>query len=177
MSVLTFIALGANLGDPEQNLREALRQLRERAEVLPIQRGGLYRSKPLGPAGQPDYLNTAISARTALSPLDLLAHLKEIEADMGRTLGVRWGPRVIDLDILMYGAQRVQTETLTIPHRELANRRFVLQPLFDLAPELNIPGLDRNVRALLDALEDSADDLLLLEPPALLDSKNDPSQS
>ncbi len=177
MTVLTFIALGANLGDPRRNLEEALQQLQQRAKVHPLQRAGIYRSKPLGPPGQPDYLNTAIFARTSLSPQALLAHLKEIEADLGRTLGVRWGPRIIDLDILLYGDQQVQTETLTIPHRELANRRFVLQPLLDLAPEHNIPGLNRSVRALLDGLEGSAADLLLLEPPASLDSENDPSQS
>lgn len=113
-----------------------------------------YRTAPIGPAGQPDYLNTAIELSTSLSPVDLLVFIKKLEARIGRVPSERWGARAIDIDILIYGALELSSETLTIPHVELGRRRFVLAPLLDLAPELVVPRLGRTVRALYQDLED-----------------------
>ncbi|MCA9555782.1 MAG: 2-amino-4-hydroxy-6-hydroxymethyldihydropteridine diphosphokinase [Myxococcales bacterium] len=160
--VRVFIALGANLGEPRAALAEAQARLRPLG-VAPLRRARLYRSAPVGPPGQPPYYNTALEVETALLPDDLLAVLKQIEATMGRTPGERWGPRVIDLDIALYGGLVLDTPELTIPHRELANRAFVLAPLCDLAADLEVPGRGATLAALLEALPRTPGDLEVVE--------------
>jgi len=127
-----YIGLGANLGDPLHQLRKAVGAL----ATLPRSRRGpvspLYRSAPLGPQDQPDFLNAVATVDTALAPLTLLDALQRIEADAGRVRGRRWGPRTLDLDLLLYGEQRIVTARLTVPHPGLAGRAFVLWPLADL---------------------------------------------
>lgn len=159
MTATVFLGLGANLGDPRDALERAQVALGE-AGVRVIRRARLYRSAPVGPPDQPRYWNTACEVRTEQSPEALLDTLKTIERDLGRTPTVRWGPRIIDLDIVLYGDDRVDTERLTIPHREMHRRRFVLAPLADLAPERVVPGHDRTVAALLEALGPPAPDEL-----------------
>lgn len=160
--MLTFIALGANIGaDPAQNLKDALRRLAELPGVRPQRQAPIYRSKPVGPPGQPDYANSVLQAETELSALDLLDALLAVEDSMGRVRTVRWGPRIIDLDLLLYGSERIDHPRLKVPHPEMLQRRFVLKPLADLAPDLVIPGTDRTVQAHLDALS-GADDLVAL---------------
>ncbi len=162
--MLTFIALGANLGpDPSQNLAEAVRRLAEEPRVRPRRLAPVYRSAPLGPQDQPDYLNSVLQAETELPALALLDALQAIEAAMGRVRTVRWGPRIIDLDLLLYGSERIAHPRLVVPHPEMIRRRFVLQPLADLAPDLVIPGTSDTVRALLAALDD-ADELQTVAP-------------
>jgi 2-amino-4-hydroxy-6-hydroxymethyldihydropteridine diphosphokinase len=152
--VRAFLGLGANLGAPPAQLREAIARLGRTDRVRVVRVAPIYRSKPLGPKDQPDYANTVVEIETDLEPEALLAALKSIEGDMGRTTTVRWGPREIDLDILLYGTEQIRTETLEIPHAGLKERRFVLAPLADLAPELVLAGTKETVRALLEALED-----------------------
>jgi 2-amino-4-hydroxy-6-hydroxymethyldihydropteridine diphosphokinase len=160
--VLTFIALGANLGeDPAANLRDAVRRLARIPGVRPLRLAPIYRSNPVGPPGQPDYANSVLEAESDLSPMDLLDALLAVETDMGRVRGVRWGPRVIDLDLLLYGSESIDEPRLVVPHPEMTRRRFVLKPLADLAPDLVVPGTAATVRALLDALE-GPDDLVEL---------------
>lgn len=102
----------------------------------------LYRSAPLGPANQPDYVNAVMAVETALAPLALLDALQALETAFGRVRhGERWGPRTLDLDILLYGSEILATDRLTVPHPGLAEREFVLYPLQEIAPDLNIPGL------------------------------------
>ena len=153
-----FLAVGANLGDPAAQLVEAADRLA--TEVLTVVgRSRLYRSAPIGPPGQPEYFNAALEVRTRLSPADLLKHTQGVESAMGRIKTERWGPRLVDVDIALYGAQQVSTRELVIPHAELANRRFVLAPLADLAPEFVVPGFDRTIAELLAALDDNPADL------------------
>lgn len=152
---MAFLGLGANLGDPRATIERAIEKLGATA------RARMYRSRPLGPPGQPDYFNTAVTVETALEPRALLDAVKAIERELGRVPSVRWGPRAIDIDILMYGDRVIDEGDLRIPHRELANRRFVLAPLADLAPELVVPGLSRTVRELYDALGDDPADVVL----------------
>ena len=138
--MLIYLGLGSNLGDRLAQLVAAVRAL-EAEGVAPRRRSPLYESAPVGPADQPWYLNAVLEAETALGPLDLLAAVKRVEAAIGRRPGVRWGPRVVDVDVLLYG-DRVVDECepwLTIPHPELWKRRFVLAPLRDLRPDLRGP--------------------------------------
>ena len=149
--VPVFIALGANLGEPEAQIVEAVERLAT-VGLRPVARSRLYRSAPIGPPGQPDYLNAAVEVRTSISPEAVLAKTQSIEQAMGRIKTVRWGPRVVDIDIALYGGQTIDTPDLTVPHRELANRRFVLAPLADLDSDRVVPGANRTIGELLRAL-------------------------
>ncbi len=162
MTVAALIALGTNLGPLEQNLLEALARLDQPGTRVRA-RARVYRSRPVGPP-QPDYLNSAALVDVDLEPLELLARLKSVEADMGRVAGERWGPRPIDLDIALFGDRQIDRPELIVPHRELAHRRFVLGPLHDLAPSAVVPGLGATVAALLQRLED---DLVVVDDRCL----------
>lgn len=162
MPVTAFLALGANLGTPKQQIAAALLELAAES-VRVIRRAPLYRSRPVGPPDQPDYVNTAAEVETNLSPLELLDAAKRVEARLGRTPSERWGPRMIDIDIALYGDIEVNHPRLRVPHAELARRRFVLAPLADLRPELVVPGCERSLAALLAELDDDPRDLERLD--------------
>lgn len=146
-----YIGLGANLGDAPRTVRSAIAALDRLADVSVVATSRLYRSKPVGPPGQPDYMNAVVSLDTALAPLDLLASLQAVERDFGRERGVRWGARTLDLDILLIGDAVIATERLTVPHPHLAKRAFVLWPLLDIAPDVRLPD-GRAARALAEAV-------------------------
>lgn len=139
------IALGSNLGDPQRTLRLALDRLSQPPLAL-LAVAPVYRTAPIGPP-QPDYLNTCALVATGLSPANLLGHLLAIEADLGRVRHQRWGPRHLDLDLLLYGAQRVKTPTLEVPHPRMWERPFVLVPLADIAPHWVDPCSGETVAA------------------------------
>ncbi|WP_375056241.1 2-amino-4-hydroxy-6-hydroxymethyldihydropteridine diphosphokinase [Zobellella sp. DQSA1] len=135
-----FVALGANLGDPLAQLGAARQALDALAAPGSLRHSPLYRSRPMGPADQPAYVNGVSVFDTALSPHALLDALQAIELAQGRERkDERWGPRTLDLDILLYGEQQIEDERLTIPHYGMKQREFVLYPLADLAPELVLP--------------------------------------
>ena len=138
---IVYVALGANLGDPLQQAENAIAAIEQIPQTSVIKISPFYRSKPLGPQDQPDYLNAVIKIITELSPLVLLKALQTIELNLGRVRKAnRWGPRTLDLDILLYDNQVIQSEELTIPHYDMYNREFVLYPLFDIAPDLILPN-------------------------------------
>lgn len=141
--VIAYIGLGSNLDDPVGQLRAARRAVGAIPGVRETACSGLYRSAPMGPADQPDYCNAALAVETTLTPHALLAALQAIESAHGRVrTGTRWGPRTLDLDILLYGQERVATPELTIPHPGIPQREFVLLPLAEIAPpDLAIPGM------------------------------------
>lgn len=143
------IALGTNLGDRLAHLRDAVFEL-ESAGIDVTARSGVWETDPV-PPGQPPYLNAVVTAWTDLTPLDLLDALKDIEQRLGRTETYRWGPRVIDLDILFYGDERVDEPTLTIPHARIAERGFVLAPLAEVVAG-ELPVLGGRAVALLEAV-------------------------
>lgn len=156
--VVVAIALGANLpgrlGTPADALGFAVRELQgdlERITVAPV-----FRAEPISPIPQPDYLNTALTGLTHLDPIELLALLKALEEIAGRSPGPRLGPRVLDLDLLLHGESVLHTPGLTLPHPGLPHRRFVLEPLSRIAPELRVPPHGRTVAQLLDALDDES---------------------
>jgi 2-amino-4-hydroxy-6-hydroxymethyldihydropteridine diphosphokinase len=138
-----FIGIGSNLADPEQQVLSAIEQLSALPHSELRNASGLYRSRPMGPSDQPDYVNAVAELVTDLGVQDLLAQLQAIERKHGRdrSASLRWGPRTLDLDILVFGALQIQTDKLTIPHAGIAERNFVLYPLAEIAPAVHIPGL------------------------------------
>jgi len=146
---VAFIGLGSNLENPESQLKRALQAL----DGLPGSRvqavSSLYRSAPMGPQDQPDYVNAVVQLATGLLSEALLDQLQRVEQVHGRTRGQRWGPRTLDLDILLYGDEVIATERLQIPHPGLAQRNFVLYPLAEIGGHIAVPGLG-NVQALLE---------------------------
>lgn len=135
-----FIALGSNLANPLQQVDNALAALSGLPHTQFITVSPFYRSKPLGPQDQPDYLNAVVQLETDLSPEKLLDETQRIELQQGRERkDHRWGPRTLDLDILLYDQQIIHTTRLTIPHYDMKNREFMLYPLFDIAPDLVLP--------------------------------------
>lgn len=154
--VVAFIGIGANMGRPAAACREALVKLAEIPGVRQLRASPLYRTEPVGPEEQAWFINAVAEIRSDLSPRELFTALKEIERRMGRTAGTKWGPRVIDLDLLLYGQVVVREEGLVIPHPELHRRRFVLVPLCGLASYAIHPAFGVTIRGLLDRLEDTA---------------------
>ncbi|WP_462152067.1 2-amino-4-hydroxy-6-hydroxymethyldihydropteridine diphosphokinase [Pseudoalteromonas xiamenensis] len=137
---LVYIGLGANLNDPVAHLQGAIRALQAHNEVRDVVVSPFYASKPMGPQDQPDYVNAVASFTTALSPDATLDVLQQIELDYGRVRkDERWGPRTLDLDILLFNQDVLETERLTVPHYGMKVREFVIYPLFDIAPELVMP--------------------------------------
>jgi 2-amino-4-hydroxy-6-hydroxymethyldihydropteridine diphosphokinase len=140
-SVRAYIGIGSNLNDPVNQVRRAFQGLAELPASRLIAHSPLYRTAPVGgPAGQPDYVNAVAALDTALNPDELLAALQAIEIQQGRVRTVRWGPRTLDLDVLLYGSLQRDDLRLILPHPRLHERAFVLYPLYDLAPDLMIPG-------------------------------------
>jgi len=139
-----FIGLGSNLDDPVGQVEQAITTLDAEPGMKVMRSSSLYQTEPVGLAGQPDYINAVVEIDTILSPFSLLDALKRIEISCGRVRnGVLWGPRVIDLDLLLYRDERIEDRRSRVPHPEMSSRRFVLLPLQEIAPELVIPGAGR----------------------------------
>lgn len=147
--VRAYVGLGSNLDDPERQLRRALEALAQLPQTRLAGCSRFYRSAPLGPQDQPDYINAVAALETTLEAEALLDALQAIESAQGRVRLRRWGPRTLDLDLLLYGDAVLATPRLTVPHPGLAERNFVLYPLADLAPEMVLP----DGRALTDLLK------------------------
>jgi len=148
-----YVALGSNLGDSNQHLLEAIEALAALPDTEMVGRSHIYRTPPWGKLDQPDFLNAVVALETLLEPHDLLDALLNIERTAGRERnGERWGPRTLDLDLLHVAGKTVNSARLTLPHPHLAERAFVLLPLHDVAPELDIPGQGR-VAELLRAVD------------------------
>lgn len=147
----TFIGLGANLGDRVENLRHAVSMLHGTDGIRVVCLSTIIETAAVGgPEKSPPFLNAAAEIQTALSPMLLLTRLLEIEREMGRVRRDRWEPRLIDLDLLLYGGQVLNGTGLIVPHPLLHERYFVLKPLAEIAPEVIHPTLGKSIRALLD---------------------------
>jgi 2-amino-4-hydroxy-6-hydroxymethyldihydropteridine diphosphokinase len=140
-----YIAVGSNIQDPREQVLKAVETLRgisSQLRVIAVSR--LYRTKPFGPVAQPDFVNGVVGALTQLEASVLLQKMQAVEVALGRPAKhEKWGPRVIDLDLLIYGRERRQDPGLTLPHPGIVERNFVLYPLADIAPDLDVPGLGR----------------------------------
>jgi 2-amino-4-hydroxy-6-hydroxymethyldihydropteridine diphosphokinase len=151
MKQLIFIALGTNMGDRQANLQAAIHAMHPAVSIL--DRSPVYETPPWGYEQQPEFLNQVVKGYTELPPLDLLTFLKDIERRMGRQKTIRYGPRLIDLDILLYDDLVMDNPQLVIPHPRLAERAFVLVPLADLAPDLRHPVLGQTIKALKEQVD------------------------
>lgn len=138
-----YIGLGSNLEQPRRQVVAALAELGSLAGSTVPAVSSLYRSKALGPRQQPDFINAVAQLVTGLPALTLLSELQAIEAAHRRVRRERWGPRTLDLDILLYGDEKITGNDLVVPHPEMKNRAFVLIPLYEIAPQLTIPGLGK----------------------------------
>lgn len=154
-----YIALGSNLGDRRQTLTEAVRAIGALDSTSVGAQSSLIETDPVGPIAQGKYLNGVIQIETAMGARSLLKELLRIEASLGRDRAgaERWGPRTVDLDLLLFGESKINEPGLHVPHPRIADRRFVLAPLCVIAPDLIVPGLDRTVRQMLDDLVSAED--------------------
>jgi 2-amino-4-hydroxy-6-hydroxymethyldihydropteridine diphosphokinase len=141
MTVRAYIGIGSNLNDPAARVQAAFGELERLPATRLAARSSLYGSRPMGPADQPDYVNAVAGVDTRLPALELLLALAQIEDREGRSRGTaKWGPRTLDLDLLLYGEQCIATPVLTVPHPGLHARDFVLVPLAEIAGDLDVPG-------------------------------------
>lgn len=137
---VAYIALGSNLASPLEQVNAAVNAIGDIPDSRILAVSSFYRTPPLGPQDQPDYLNAALALETSLLPETLLDHTQRIELQQGRTRKAeRWGPRTLDLDIMLFGDEVIHTERLIVPHYDMKNRGFMLWPLFEIAPELTFP--------------------------------------
>ncbi len=151
---LVYLSLGSNLGERAANLRRAIDELRELGEVVAI--SSFYETEPMEVTDQPWFLNCAVALKTDLMPRQFLSRVLKIEEKMGRRRIRPKGPRMIDIDILLFGNSVIHTPQLDVPHPAMHQRRFVLQPLAEIAPEVRHPVFKKKVRELLEALPRSA---------------------
>ena len=149
---LAYIAIGSNLASPLEQVNAAVQALGEIPQSKIVAVSSFYRTPPLGPQDQPDYLNAAVVLETALDAETLLDNTQRIELQQGRVRKAeRWGPRTLDLDIMLFGHETINTERLTVPHYDMKNRGFMLWPLFEVAPDLIFPdGI--SLKSILDNL-------------------------
>ena len=137
---LAYIGVGSNLSQPLTQVNSAVQHISTMAQTQVIKTSSWYSNPPLGPRDQPDYVNGVVAINTELSPIQLLDALQTIENQHGRVRSRKWGERTLDLDILLYGSETIESERLTVPHREMQNRVFVIKPLFDIHSELILPN-------------------------------------
>ncbi|WP_062265371.1 2-amino-4-hydroxy-6-hydroxymethyldihydropteridine diphosphokinase [Endozoicomonas arenosclerae] len=161
-----YIALGSNLENPGLQLQRAVDDIDSLPEVELSGCSKLYISEPVGPEGQPDYCNAAVRIETTLEPLALLDAMQSIENAHGRVRTVRWGPRTLDLDIILYGNEVIESERLTIPHYQMHVRNFVLCPLLDIDPDLTLPN-GKQAKELLQEVGTSGLDVMAEKYPWL----------
>lgn len=147
---LAYLSLGSNLGNRETNLRNAVVRLETAGHVTAV--SSFYETEPVEFASQPWFVNCAIALKTSLTPEQLMASLLNIEREMGRQRTQIKGPRTIDIDVLLFGESVLTTEQLTVPHGSMHLRRFVLEPLAEIAPEARHPVLRQTIREMRDAL-------------------------
>ena len=149
-----YIALGSNMGDRELNLLRAVAEIGRLPDCKVTGLSSFYETSPVGAIDQPSFFNAVLRLHTVLSPHELLEQLLRIETDVfDRTRTTRWGPRRIDLDLLLHGGTIIADDRLTLPHPRMSERRFVLQPLCDIAPDLMHPVVGKSIAELLDALQ------------------------
>ena len=138
-SNIVFIALGTNLGDREENIRKAIQKIGKLPKTAIIKSSSIINTKPVGITNQPDFLNCVVQIKTILDPEKLLLELLKIEREMGRIRKQKWGPRIIDMDILFFNNEIINTQDLTVPHPEILKRKFILNSMNEIAPQFLHP--------------------------------------
>lgn len=148
-----FIGIGSNLGNAKENCRQSINALNKTKEIEIIQCSSFYKTEPVGRPEQNWFINCVVEAKTSLSPENLLFYLKELESKMGRVQTIKWGPRVIDFDILFFNNKIIDTLNLKIPHPLNHKRGFVLEPMGEIAPDLIHPVLNKSVKELKEDID------------------------
>lgn len=148
-----YIALGANLGDREHTLLEAIRRLDAHPDIQVLRCSDLYETEPVGYVDQPSFINMAIAVKTTLRPQELLRYMLHVEQELGRVRSIHWGPRTVDLDLLFIEGVTLQTAELELPHPRMEERAFVLIPLADILPEHDLSGLTDIVQSAMKRLD------------------------
>ena len=153
---IVYLGLGSNLGDKKANLERAINALADHSQVRVLKVSSFYETAPVGYEAQPDFINAVAEVETTLKPEELLDLALNIEISMGRERTIRWGPRVIDIDILLYDDRCIDEDRLSVPHPRMFERKFVMEPLAEVAPDLKLPNgltaretvemIDRNIR-------------------------------
>ncbi|OPZ62945.1 MAG: 2-amino-4-hydroxy-6-hydroxymethyldihydropteridine pyrophosphokinase [Firmicutes bacterium ADurb.Bin506] len=151
-----YFSLGSNLGDRADNLQRACGAMSESGILSHLRASPVYETDPWGPVPQGPFLNCVVSARTCSSPVEVLQMVRRIETELGRTRQVRWGPRTIDIDILLFGDETVDLAELQIPHPRMWERAFILIPLAELVPDMKVPGVGVTLREFAQGLADAA---------------------
>lgn len=146
MNNLAYIALGTNMGERYNNLVDAVNLLKEETEIHLVKSSSIYETVPVGYTEQDDFLNMVISIRTTLSPYELLEVCLRIEKDLGRKREIKWGPRIIDLDILLYNQENIEAENLSVPHPRMHERAFVLAPLLEIDSSIILANQEKSLK-------------------------------
>lgn len=154
MNNTAYIGIGSNQGDKHKNCTLAVENIRDCERNCPLKHSSFYHTEPWGYSKQDDFINLVIELKTSFSPLELLSFLQGVEKKLGKKKNGKWGPRTIDLDLLLYNDQSLESPQLTIPHPLLHQRGFVLLPLEEIAPQLIHPGFNQTISQLLDKLSD-----------------------
>ena len=149
-----YLSIGANLGEPVKNCIRAVKALDRHVACRVLKRSRLYRTEPVGYLDQPDFINLAVALDIAMNPMELLALCQAIEQDLGRKAGATWGPRAIDLDLLLVDDRVMDLPELTLPHSRMCERRFVLAPVAEIASDLRHPLVCKTISELLCGLGD-----------------------
>lgn len=152
MKHIAYIALGSNLAERETYLSRAIHLLKNQQAVNVVDQSSVYETEPVGYTDQNDFLNMVIKVQTSLSPYELLEQCQSIEQELGRERLVKWGPRTIDLDILLYNREKVELDRLKVPHPHMHERAFVMVPLAELDKSIEIPGLNQTASEVLARL-------------------------
>lgn len=152
--IISFIGLGSNMGKPLDRCRQGIEYLKAVQKTQVLRCSSFYQTEPVGFLDQEWFINAVIELRTTLSARELIQELQSIERMMGRQKPIKWGPRIIDLDILLYGQEVIQTDGLIVPHPELHKRRFVVEPLYEIAPYAIHPAFGVSVAGLRERLSD-----------------------
>ncbi len=148
-----YAGLGSNLGNKRENILRAIDRIDAYEEICIKEKSGFYDTAPVGCSPQPDYVNCVIGLETEIEPQTLLKEFKKIEIELGRKSGVRWGPRVVDLDIILFGDRIVNDHNLKIPHERMHERVFVLEPLCEISPDIKHPVSGISISELLEKLK------------------------
>ncbi|KZZ86553.1 2-amino-4-hydroxy-6-hydroxymethyldihydropteridine diphosphokinase [Bacillus sp. SJS] len=154
MNAMVYLALGSNMGDRESYLLDAIKLLNEEPEIEVTKLSSIYETDPVGYTDQSAFLNMAVEISTTYTPCELLDKTQHIEQSLGRTREIRWGPRTLDLDILLYNHENIETERLIVPHPRLPERAFVLIPLNEINSNAFIPAVNKPVSVIIEQLSD-----------------------
>ncbi|WP_419882639.1 2-amino-4-hydroxy-6-hydroxymethyldihydropteridine diphosphokinase [Peribacillus sp. B-H-3] len=154
MENIVYISIGSNMGNRKEIFADALRLLQNHSEIQVVDSSSLYETEPVGFLDQEDFLNAVIKAETSLKADELLVYCLQIEKELGRKRIIRWGPRTLDLDILLYNHENIETEDLIIPHPRILDRAFVIIPLLEIDPHITLPKMETPLRVILDNMQD-----------------------